>query len=327
MPVIKYPTILTDLGHVGETGLPMNPDPWFQRELEMCRENGFELNFADGKVSLKFNHDVLVPYWIQKETPVISWDWLRVNGFQRLDSTNRQAIHMAADGAPSGTLVYAEEQTAGKGRMGRSWHSPAGAGLYFSIIIRPRREFLRWPLLTHTASAALVKTLMDLGNHVEVRRPLDIDLKWPNDVLLSGKKCAGILLETLPLDGENQAAVIGIGINVRKESVPEYLADEASCLDDMTGITVPRRRLLVLFLEQFQLCHRMFENGEDARILEQWKRMSSMWNETPVWIHEGDSRRPAVTRGLDENGALIVVSDNGVVETLLAGDIRIRKNE
>jgi BirA family transcriptional regulator, biotin operon repressor / biotin---[acetyl-CoA-carboxylase] ligase len=325
MTRLKHPAILIDLGHVGKNGLPLNNELWFCNELELCREWGFQLEFANDRVSLKFDHDQLVPYWIQQETPAIAWDWLRVSGFLSIESTNDEALAMARQGAPSGTLIYAEEQIAGKGRKGRTWFSPAKTGLYFTLLLKPTQPRAFWPLLTHMASVALAETLRDLSEQSVIPRPLDIDIKWPNDVLLSGKKCAGILLETAS-EGDSHAAVIGVGINVHPGSVPESLTAEAACLDDMAHSFVPRRLLLVRFLYHLQLRFLMFERGQHSELLEQWKSMSSMWNGARIWITKGNLRQPAETCGLNEIGALLVRMEDGSCETILAGDVSVRKD-
>ena len=324
MPNIKVPPILIDLAHVGTNGLPLSSDPLLQHELEICREWGFSLRVAGDRVSLVFDQEQLVPYWIQKEAASIAWDGIRVHGFLRVDSTNGEALRMARNGAPAGTLVYAEEQTEGRGRLGRSWFSPPRSGLYSSLILRPGQQRKYWPLLTHAASIALADTLKALSDCMPVPCPLDVDLKWPNDVLLARKKVAGILLETTEAEGENHALVLGLGINVHKESYPESLKSEAVCLDEIAGSPVPRRRLLVQFLYHFQRIYQLFEEGRHAELLERWKGLSSMWNEVPIWINESGTRRPAVTCGLDELGALLVRTEQGAVETILAGDISIR---
>jgi BirA family biotin operon repressor/biotin-[acetyl-CoA-carboxylase] ligase len=326
MSIIKHPAILTDLGHVGEQGLPLNNEAWFQSELEMCREWGFPVKMSNGRVCLQFDRESLVPYWIQQETPAIAWDWLRISGFLSLDSTNREAFDLARKGAPNGTLVCAEEQTDGKGRKGRAWFSKANAGLYFSLILRPNQARRWWPLLTHVACVSLIEAMRALSANAKIAAPFNIDLKWPNDVLLDGKKCAGILLEALPLEGKNPAAIVGVGINVHADSVPSSLSNEATCLDDMAGIRVPRRQLLVHFLHHFQLNYRIFEDGKHADILEKWKSMSSMWNGVPVTITEGEESRRVVTCGLDEIGALLVRTEEGSIEKIYAGDLRIRRD-
>jgi BirA family biotin operon repressor/biotin-[acetyl-CoA-carboxylase] ligase len=278
-------------------------------------------------VSLQFDHEQLVPYWIQKETAALAWNWLRVNGFFRTDSTNREAIELARHGSPSGTLVYAEEQTAGKGRKGREWFSPRGSGLYFSLILRPKQPREVWPIVTHVASIALADTLRELSDRKSVPLDLDVDIKWPNDVLLSGKKCAGILLEMVPDENGEHAAVVGVGINVHEGSVPESLRSEAISIDEVAKTQVPRRQLLVRFLQNFQTSFMTFERGKHGEIVERWKSYSSMWDGVPIWIVEGETRRAAVTCGINEIGALLVRTPEGSVETLLAGDVSVRRED
>ena len=325
--MIKYPFILTDLAHVGNRGLEVSDEGWFQDELTLCREWGFPVIINDGRVRITYNDELLIPCWIQQEAPTIIWNGLRVSGYLRLDSTNREACDMARAGAPEGTLVYSEMQKSGKGRLNRSWFSAAGKGLYFSLILRPSQKWRFWPILTHVASGALIYALKSVERSMEFPKPLDIDLKWPNDVLLSGKKCAGILLEILTSDEDNAAAIIGVGINAHPGSVPEELADVAVCVDDAAGVAVPRRRLLLRFLKYFQHGYRLFQEGKFEEILERWKEFSSMWNGAPVTLFEGDRIRNVVTCGLDEIGALKVRLADGSVETVLAGDVSVRPGD
>jgi BirA family biotin operon repressor/biotin-[acetyl-CoA-carboxylase] ligase len=322
MPNIKAPALLIDLGHVGEHGLPINPAAWFQREIEQCKEWGFRLKYSDNRVSLQFDHDQMVPYWIQRETPVIVWESLRVNAFFSVDSTNREAFEMARHGAPGGTLVISEEQTAGRGRNGRSWVSVAGKSLCFSIVLRPKQPGKSWPLLTHVASVALIETLKELHSLQVIPHALDVDLKWPNDILIAGRKCAGILLEAVT-DGSSPAVVIGLGVNIREGSVPESLRSTAVSIEEMADAPVPRRQVLVHFLRKFQDYYLIFEKGDHRQLLERWKSHSSMWNEAPVWISDGNTRRRVITCGLNEVGALRVKTPDGNVETVFAADVSV----
>jgi BirA family biotin operon repressor/biotin-[acetyl-CoA-carboxylase] ligase len=162
MSTLRQPSILTDLGSAGEDGLPLDPSPLFRQQLELCRRWGFQFNIGGGRVSLRYDQEQLVPAWIQKETPSMAWERLEVIGFLSVESTNSEAVDLARQGAPGGTLIYAEEQTAGKGRKDRPWFSPAGSGLYFSLVLRPEQPRKAWPLLTHAASVALVESLKGL---------------------------------------------------------------------------------------------------------------------------------------------------------------------
>jgi BirA family transcriptional regulator, biotin operon repressor / biotin---[acetyl-CoA-carboxylase] ligase len=327
MSKINHPSLLIDLGHVGLNGLSLNSAPWFQREMGLCRDWGFQLKVENERVSLLFDQEQLVPYWIQQETPALAWDMLRVKGYLRAESTNSEAIELVRQGAPSGTLVYAEEQVSGRGRKDRLWFSPPGAGLYFSLIVRPTRPLEFWPILTHAASVALAQSIKHLFDSKRSPQPLEVDIKWPNDVLISEKKCAGILLESVQIDSNSKAAVIGVGINVHKGSVPESLKSEATCLDEMARVPVPRRQLLVNYLQQFQNCYLLFEQGKQDEILERWKAFSSMWNGVQICISDGDAQRTARTCGLNEMGALLVRTPDGRVESVLAGDIKVKACE
>jgi len=315
---------MTDLGHVGSLGLAFSDESWFQDELALCREWGFPIKVDDGRVRLDYDEELLVPCWIQYETPPVAWIGLRVSGFLRLDSTNREAYDRAHAGAPEGTLVYSETQTAGKGRLDRIWFSSAGKGIYLSLILRPTQPWKFWPILTHVAAVALIDALKSIEREMNFPKTLDIDLKWPNDVLLSGKKCAGILLEALTPNEAGAAAIIGIGINVHTGSVPEELVNDAVCVDDAAGVIVPRRRLLVRFLKHLQNGYLLFQQGKFEEILERWKGFSSMWDGALVTLIESGRTRNALTCGIDGIGALRVRLADGSVETVMSGDVKVR---
>jgi BirA family biotin operon repressor/biotin-[acetyl-CoA-carboxylase] ligase len=230
---------------------------------------------------------------------------------------------IARQGAPEGLLIYSEKQTSGRGRKGRHWNSPAGTGLYFSLLLRPGNPLNCWPLLTHVASASLAEVLNELSAERWIPHPLSVDLKWPNDVLLSGKKTAGILLETVQQEQYTAAAVLGIGINVKPASLPDELQETATSVSAEAGVSIPRRRLLVRYLYHFQIGYELFKRAQYQRILDQWKSHSSMWDGVPVWLHDGDQRRLVVTCGLSDMGALKVRASDGTEETVLAADVSV----
>jgi BirA family transcriptional regulator, biotin operon repressor / biotin---[acetyl-CoA-carboxylase] ligase len=270
--------------------------------------------------------DTLIPAWIEKETPAVAWGHLIVEGFPQIGSTNDEAIERARKGAPSGLLIYAEEQSQGRGRLGRSWHSPRGAGIYFSLLLRPSQPVRAWPLLTHVASVALACAIKQLSESSGSARRLAPEIKWPNDVLLGGKKAAGILLETCSIGRTDPAAVLGVGINVARDSIPPGLQDRVTSLDVEAGVRLPRRSLLVLFLKRFQQGYQLFEAGSHEQILQEWKRWSKMWNGVRVHVTEGGISRPAVTCGLSENGGLRIRTEDGAEETVLAADVSVRRD-
>jgi BirA family biotin operon repressor/biotin-[acetyl-CoA-carboxylase] ligase len=172
---------------------------------------------------------------------------------------------------------------------------------------------------------ALVDVLKELEAESGTR--LNVDLKWPNDVLLSQKKVAGILLETAHSGGGDFAAVVGVGINVKAECVPEELRQSATSIEEEAGKAIPRRRLLVRYLGHFQRVLELFERGEHSRILERWKNNSSMCDGVSVRVIEGNTTRLGITCGLTEIGALRIRMAEGVEETVLAGDVSVRRHE
>ncbi len=326
MSPIPVPSILDRLARAGETGLACPVSESDRQELELCRQWGFSLQQTEKRVCLLFDQDVMVPAWIVAETPAVVWERLYVEGYFETGSTNDEALRWARHGASDGAVVYAESQTSGKGRTGRHWISPPGTGIYFSLILRPRRDPSCWALLTHVASLALARTLSEFSREGIIPRPLDVELKWPNDVLVSGRKTAGILLETTGSGGTLSAAVVGVGVNVIQAPLPDGLKGKVTSLSEAAGSRVPRRQLMVRFLYQFQIAYDLFNRGEHGRILEQWKSFSRMWSNTPVWIVEGEQAYPAVTIGLTDSGALMVRTPDGAEQTILAADVSIRQS-
>ena len=325
MASIAVPEILDRVACAGAAGLAYPAAEPERRDLELCLAQGIPLEIREGRVRLRRDRDLLVPAWIEEETPLVAWDRLKVLGYFEAGSTNEEALSRARQGTEGGTVIYAECQTAGRGRKGRQWVSPARCGLYFSIILRPTQPPNHWALLALAAAVAAAHALREFSQEGVIPRPLDLELKWPNDVLISGKKAAGILLETSAAAGWLSAAVLGVGMNVSPGPLPDELRAQVTSVGEEAGVQVPRRHLLARFLYHFQLGYDLFERGAHAKILDQWKKSSSMWNNTPVWIVEEGAARPAVTSGLTDSGALVVRNLDGAEEVILAGDVSIRR--
>src|SRR5512139_303068 len=176
---------------------------------------------ASRLTAAKADGDRLDPARLERETPSIAWARLSVVAFPEIGSTNDEALRRAREGAPAGLLVIAEHQTEGKGRKGRRWTSPPGSGLCFSLLVRPLSPRRHWPLLSLLTSVAVARSIEDVAAGLEgIRQAVQVDLKWPNDVLLSGRKAAGILIEATDTPGGSGAVVIGVGVNVGIDSVP-----------------------------------------------------------------------------------------------------------
>jgi len=323
MTGVRVPELLNQLARAGPAGLPLRACQEPARELDMLRQAGIPLMVDCDRCFLVLNDDVMVPELLQREVALTAWKGMPVIGFLETGSTNEEAWALARRGARAGTVIYAEKQTSGKGRLGRTWFSPSGTGIYLSAILRPNRPMEFWPLLSLAASAALVAALVDMGREKSLPQIL-IESKWPNDVLISGKKTAGILVEAAQ-SGSDAFAIVGCGINVSAGSIPPGLEDQATAISVEFGIAVPRRYVAARFLSRLQNFCELFEAGENETILEKYKAASSIWKGVPIWVIDGNSRKPAVTCGLSRTGGLRVRMDSGEEETLLAAEVSVRR--
>lgn len=314
---------LNQLVMAGVAGLEARPGSPDHRTLLELMERGYPVKFDGAVARFVDDQDALVPALIRSEARC-SKLVLAVQAFLELGSTNDHAVALARAGAPEGSLIVAETQAAGKGRKGRGWFSVPGASICSSLVLRPGRPIEEWPLLGLASGTALVRALVRIQKQAGVTHAPAPELKWPNDVLLGGKKVAGILLESTAGEGGNRALVIGVGVNVRVGSLPPGLADCATTIESEWKMTVSRRHVLVCFLEEFESQYEAFLLCKRTAVLEAWKAHSPMCTHTQVWVAEDSGRWPAVTSGLDEQGALRVRMAGGKERILLAADVSIR---
>ena len=234
--------------------------------------------------------------------------------FDSLPSTNLEAAKRAAEGAAEGLCVVAGEQTAGRGRRERHWISPLGAGLYFSIILRPQFDQSRWPLLTLMAAGAVHDALLAACS-------LETDIKWPNDILVAEKKLCGILAETVETPA-GRAVVIGIGINLTQGAFPPELEMIAASVETATGLTPELTTILDALVPELA-AHYDVLNGPDgdAEIIRWWCARSSYCKGKRIRVTDGSETVVGTTRGLECDGALRVETDDGEIKVLRAGDV------
>jgi len=244
-------------------------------------------------------------------------DWVRsrlehhrVDWHPSIGSTMTEAQLLAIAGCPSGTIVGAEEQTAGQGRYGRRWHSEPNSGLYVSMI-------LRYPFPND--SLPLVTLALGLATADAILRATDLacDLRWPNDVLIQARKCAGILTQM-----EGSAIIAGIGINVNHSEFPEELNQLATSLRIASSRVHSRERLLVeLFASVDSFCTLLAKEGKEP-ILSMFARASSFVYGRRVYVDQGDSTLQGTTAGLNESGFLLLRGDDGKQNVIIAGGVR-----
>ncbi len=234
-----------------------------------------------------------------------------VSYFATIDSTMLEAARLAEAGCAHGTVVIADEQTAGQGRHGRRWHSEPGAGLYASIVLRPDLPSDSLPVLTLALGLAAADAIAETAG-------LTCDLRWPNDVMLEGRKVAGILVQLL-----DSVAIAGIGINVNHVAFPTEIALEATSLRIVSNRLYSREQVLVTLLEAVER-HCGVLAGEDGRqkILMMFSRRSSYARNKRVKVEQGHSTVEGTTAGLDPSGFLILRKDDGTEDLVLAGGVR-----
>ena len=234
--------------------------------------------------------------------------------FDSLPSTNVEAARRAIEGAAEGLCVVAGEQTAGRGRLQRQWVSPKGAGLYFSVILRPSFEQSAWPLLTLMAAVAVHDALRD-------SYALETDIKWPNDVLANDKKLCGILAETVETS-LGRAVVVGIGINLARNSFPAVLDKAATSVEAITEQTpdleVVLEALVLSFANYYQMLQQPY--GPQTIALE-WCKRSSYSEGKRIRVSYGNENFLGTTRGLESDGALRVQTSAGEIKTVRAGEV------
>lgn len=287
------------------------------KAVTSLRSDGFEIEAVTNKgYILSSEGTALSEPVIRKYLP--ENDKRSIYIFDTVDSTNNYAKRLASEGAGHGTLVAADMQTAGKGRMGRSFCSPAGGSIYMSVILRPKTDMQSSQLITSCIAAAA-------ADAVDRVCGTDVKIKWVNDLYLNGKKICGILTEaSINFEsGGLDYAVAGIGINLKsvKKGFPEELLEIASSVEDETGNLPGRCRLIAEILKNIDSYMQGIEN---RAFLEEYRRRSFITG-MRVAVSKYDEERTAAALGISDNAGLIVKYDDGTEEVLNSGEARIIK--
>lgn len=235
-----------------------------------------------------------------------------------VDSTNNIAKKAAFDGCEHGTIVVAEEQVGGKGRLARGWFSPLGRGIWFSLVLRP-------PFLPQEAPKFTLLMAVALAQAFEKYPEVKIAIKWPNDILLNERKLVGILTE---MNAEMEAInyiVIGTGINVNvpKDIAPQDIQDKLVSLADVCSNAIDRVKLLTVILKELEeLYEKVLQEGFSF-VLDRWREYSVTLGSKVKVIAPGETF-VGLAKDIDESGALVVEKDDGTSQKVLAGDVSIR---
>jgi len=241
----------------------------------------------------------------------------QIISFREADSTNEIAFKLAEEGAPEGTVVLAESQRRGKGRMGRRWESPSGVNLYCSIILRP-------PILPLQAVQMTFLSVVAVARAIEETTRLVPTIKWPNDVLLSGHKVAGLLNEMGAETEKVNFIILGIGVNINMEEsqFPADLRYPATSLRKEAGVTVDRKEFTRALIRSLDSLYGAFLAGDYGVVRDEWLARCAMIGQR-VHVSYRDSVVAGVAAGIDDYGALLLTLDDGRVERVLAGDVTL----
>ena len=271
-------------------------------------------------ISEKESYEEIVTDGIYNETTIADqihtkWAGKTVHFARETDSTNLWIKRLAKEGAPEGTLALAEFQSAGRGRLGRSWEVPEGTSVMMSILLRPKFEPQYAPTLTLVMGMAVAKAVKNLG--------FDVSIKWPNDVVVSHKKICGILTEMGVRDGKIDYAVIGVGINVNIKEFPEEMADKATSLYLESGRKFDRSQIPGLVMEAFEEYYEKFAATCDlSGLKEEYESILANYNQ-PVRVLAKEPYE-GVARGITDGGELLVEKTDGTIVAVSAGEVSVR---
>lgn len=285
------------------------------KHIKTLRQQGYEITAASGRgYRLTQSPDLLTASEIQNglQTRFVA---RKVHAFEQTDSTNHQAMLLGEDGAGDGTLVIADRQSAGKGRLGRHWSSPPGVNLYASIVLRPPIPPHRAPQLTFVSAVATAQAIHSFCG-------LDAQVKWPNDILIDGRKVGGLLNEMSAESERVHFVVLGIGLNVNMATsqFPDDLRYPATSLFIASGRLWPRAALARHLFERIEQVYDQYLSEGFEAVARQWEALCC-WQGRRLEVDRGSDRIIGQYRGLDENGALLLHTGESL-QKIYSGDVR-----
>lgn len=312
---MEHPTVIMSGTKIAQETSSNRSEVW--RLIQQLRGLGVEIagHPATG-YQLKAVPDLLLPEILAPMLRGTVFD-VPIHHFYKISSTNSEAMSAAAEGAPEGSVFLAEEQTAGRGRGVHVWESARSAGIYCSVILRPKLPPSDVLVLSLAAGLAVRDAIAQVDSRVTV------DLKWPNDVLIAGKKVCGILTEMNAEATRVRYIVVGIGINVNQAAFPEELAAVATSLRLATGSEWSRVELTAALLKSLDREYGLLIAQPDApqSILQRFAERSSWVRGKKIRVDENGSRLEGTSEGLDARGFLQVRTAQGL-QTILSGTVR-----
>ena len=289
-------------------------------QIESLREVGFEIVASPHRgYQLVSSPDMLFADDMMSRLGKVQVIGRKIMVLEQTTSTNDEIEKAAMNGHEEGLVVFAESQTHGRGRMGRRWSSPAGKGLWFSFLLRPRLAPGECTQLTAAAATALVRAIQDKTN-------ISPEIKWPNDLMIQGKKVAGILTEMSAELDTVRHVIVGIGIDVN-QTASEFPADiqsTATSLKLATGKNISRTDLAITILRELDQDYSRIVRGKFSAVADEWASHCSTLGRQ-VKIEVGQRRIIGRAEALDESGALLLRTEHGRVERVTGGDLTVTK--
>lgn len=275
--------------------------------IEAVRNRGYRLVGKPNAVTEAEISEGLHTKWLGRE----------IRYYDSVDSTNQQVKRLADQGAAHGTLVTVESQTSGKGRRGRSWSSPAGTGVWMSFLLRPSIDPNHASMLTLVAALAVCNAVRDMTG-------LAAKIKWPNDIVINGKKLCGILTEMSTEELSIHYVVVGIGVNVNQSSFPDEIKQRATSLKQEGGRDYSRAELVCRILEHFEHYYKVFLETEDLEGMSEEYNGKCVNAGQEVCVLNPGGEYTGVSLGIDSQGDLLVRRDGGRVEKISSGEVSVR---
>jgi BirA family biotin operon repressor/biotin-[acetyl-CoA-carboxylase] ligase len=289
------------------------------KHINRLRNLGYEISSAPGRgYTLIKTPDVLLPQEIALGLHTHALG-KKIVFHQELTSTQEVAKRLAEQGESEGTIVIAESQTHGKGRLGRRWSSPPHQGIYVSIILRPKLQPSRAPQIPLIAGVAVAQA-------IRKTIPLDPKIMWPNDIFVKGKKAGGILTETSAEIDRINYVILGIGLNVNTlgSGFPKEIKGAATSLAEAWGESVSRVKLLQVLLAELELIYRQFTIHGFGSIRERWKELSNTIGAWVELVEMGEKKMEGKAIDIDRDGALIVQEVDGSIQKVISGDVSLK---
>lgn len=237
--------------------------------------------------------------------------------YEEIDSTNEELHRLALDGAGHGTVVSAKRQTAGKGRRGRKWEATEADNIYMSVLLRPKLATEKAPMLTLVMAQSVALILEKYGFE-------RVQIKWPNDLILSGKKVCGILTEMHLREMEIDHVIVGVGINVNQKNFPEELVDKATSLLLECGKPIKKENMISEITDTFLKLYEKFAKIGDLSFLQEAYNQRLVNREKEVRVLEPEHAYTAYALGINPLGELLVRLQDGTTKTVYAGEVSVR---